>query len=292
MCADFLKKFFKTGFEERQRRKAQWREHQKTLIAQRLEEDKQKLEALSKKTNLVNASTSRDFTETDFQSAMAKLTHAAFKYDRTLPGAAGLNAFECISMPPHVFREQLKLVFHLKVTLPELWALVSFYDKTGSGEICCRDFIAQFLSTGFAERDRIQQRWRAEKMHKAQLDKELQRIKDEETRKKAWSEVDFDFLEADFDSALHKLIMLGFNFDRRQLGPQGLKFDVETWNPAEFKEMLKRTFSLKVTPRELGALVNYFDTLQNKTAHVSTFLNTFTHIRVDCEDFKVSFHEQ
>lgn len=292
VCSDFLKKFFKMGFDERQRRKAQWRELQKHLIAQRLEEEKRKLETLEKKTSLVSASANHDFTEADFHSAMAKLTHAAFKYDRALPGAASLNAFEAISMPPHIFKEQLKMIFNVKVTLPELWALVSFYDRNNTGEIHCKEFISQFLSTGFAERERVTRKWRKEKQQRKLMEEKLHQQKEEEKRLKAWSEVDFDFLESDFDAALWKFLMVGFNFDRRQVGPNGLKFDVETWNPAEFREVLKRTFNVKITARELGAFVNYFDTMQNKTVHVSTFLNMFTHVRVDCEEFKGKKGEQ
>jgi Ca2+-binding EF-hand superfamily protein len=292
VCGDFLKKFFTMGFEERQRRKTQWREMQKHLIARRLEEEKRKLEILDKKTSIVSGSSNHDFTEADFHSAMAKLTHAAFKFDRSLPGAASLNAFEVISMPPHIFKEQLKMIFNIKVTLPELWALVSYYDRDNTGEINCKSFISQFLSTGFAERERVTRKWRKEKQQKKMLEEKLQAQKEEEKYKKAWSEVDFDFLESDFDSALWKFLMIGFNFDRRQVGPNGLKFDVETWNPAEFREMMKRTFNAKISARELGAFVNYFDTQQNRTVHVSTFLNMFTHVRVDCEEFKGKKGEQ
>jgi hypothetical protein len=38
--------------------------------------------------------------------------------------------------------------------------------------------------------------------------------------------------------------------------------------------------------RELGALVSFFDTQLKKCVHCTTFLNTFTQVRVTCEEFK------
>lgn len=54
-----------------------------------------------------------NFTEEDLQSAVKKIIDAAVKYDRLMPGAVQLDAFESEYMPPHVFREQLKLVFNV-----------------------------------------------------------------------------------------------------------------------------------------------------------------------------------
>lgn len=45
-----------------------------------------------------------DYTDGDLQSAMNKITEAAVKYDRLMPGAVQLDAFECEYMPPNVFR--------------------------------------------------------------------------------------------------------------------------------------------------------------------------------------------
>jgi hypothetical protein len=50
---------------------------------------------------------------------------------------------------------------------------------------------------------------------------------------------------------------------------------------------MKRTFNLKVSARELGALVTYFDVSGKKVANCSAFLNAFVQVRVQCEEFKV-----
>jgi hypothetical protein len=60
----------------------------------------------------------------------------------------GLDAFDTNDMPPYVFKEQLKMVFNVNVTLPELWALVAYFDQESSGSIPCKHFLTQFLRTG------------------------------------------------------------------------------------------------------------------------------------------------
>lgn len=58
---------------------------------------------------------SYEFTPDEEVSALRKLTAAACRYDRNAPGAMGLEAFEGKDMAPHVFKEQLKMTFNLKV---------------------------------------------------------------------------------------------------------------------------------------------------------------------------------
>ncbi len=312
ICSDFLKKFFKIGYEERQRQAATWREQQKELTKQRLEEEKRKLEALDNKSMLLLSSQSgsvtsiseagslpiqgqpgREYTEKDFQSAFTKLTQGAVKYDKALPGAAPLNAFDTVTMPPHVFREQLKLVFNIKTSVPELWALVSYFDKNNTGEVHCKTFVNQFIRTGIDERNRIKTLWKVEQQHKSQERKKIEEQKEAEKSMKAWQEVDFDFSEQDFDSVLHRFVRLAGTVDKRTIGPAGLvAFQGESLNPSEFREMMKRTFNFKMTPRELGSLVMYFDVQLKKCVHCPSFLNALTQIRVQYEEYKAKPDEQ
>ena len=231
------------------------------------------------------------YTEADFQTAFEKLTTGAMKYDKSGPGSVGLDAFEAVSMPPHVFREQLKLVFNVNVTLPELWALVAYFDRDETGVVNCKHFLTQFLRTGLDERIRIRQGWKKEEEVKKEKDRQAELQKEAEKVKRAWAEVDFDFLEPDFDSMLAKFVDMCFNFDRRQLGPAGLTaFEVDSLNPSEFREMLKRTFNLKLTSRELGAMVTYFDSKSKRMVDCAMFLNSVVQIRVQCEEFKVKIY--
>jgi hypothetical protein len=63
-------------------------------------------------------------------------------------------------MAPHVFKEQLKRVFHIHVSASELGALMCYFDRGGDGMINCAEFLIQFFRTGFEERSRIRQAWK------------------------------------------------------------------------------------------------------------------------------------
>jgi hypothetical protein len=77
------------------------------IVRQRRARDMQKLkqekfqEELEVKTHV---SLVDDYTTDDFDSAMKKVIEAAVKYDRLMPGAVQLDAFDCEFMPPNVFR--------------------------------------------------------------------------------------------------------------------------------------------------------------------------------------------
>jgi hypothetical protein len=57
-----------------------------------------------------------------------------FRYDKNHPSAMSLEAFEGAKMTAPVFKEQLKRVFHIKLTAAELAALMRHFDQYGDGE--------------------------------------------------------------------------------------------------------------------------------------------------------------
>jgi hypothetical protein len=210
------------------------------------------------------------------------------KISRHEMGSASLEAFEPISIPPHVFKEQLKMAFNMKTTNAELSALMAYFDKEGKGEINCRDFLIQFFRTGLEERYRLRVAWRLEQKRKKEKDAKALAENEEKKYLRALKEVDYDFSEPEFDNALRKLVLMCHQFDYRQLGPAGWKaFQGATLTPSEFRETLKRTFNVKVNPQELGSLVTYFDAGLKGAVNCSVFLNVFVQLRVKCEEFKV-----
>ena len=54
-----------------------------------------------------------DFTPADKESALAKLLFAANQYDKSMPGAMSMTAFEEKTVPANVFKEQLRMVFNI-----------------------------------------------------------------------------------------------------------------------------------------------------------------------------------
>lgn len=64
-------------------------------------EQKKQLEDQEVKTHI---SLIDSYTTDDLDSAMQKIINAAVKYDRLMPGAVQLDAFDCDFMAPNVFR--------------------------------------------------------------------------------------------------------------------------------------------------------------------------------------------
>lgn len=289
-CAEFLVAFIKTGFSEKFRRRQEYREYQLAKEEQREKAAAIKEYTLQQKNAL---KVNNNFTENDFTSAMSKLTEAARLYDRSMPGCIQLNAFDAESMSVSEFREQLKLVFGIKVNAVELGALVAYFDKYDEGCVNCAHFVKQFLRTGFEERDRVRKEYRALLKRREQY---MQKLEEEKLKKEAarqLNEIDYEFTEEHFDSALRKLIHMCHAFDGRTLGPGGWKaFDSATLSPSEFKEMMKRTFNVHLNRQELGAMVTYFDTDMKGVVSCFHFLNCFVQMRVKIEGFKGKPNEE
>jgi Ca2+-binding EF-hand superfamily protein len=282
-CHNFIIKFSRLGLEERQLKSERFRKHDLEVKEKRKLSELNKLKNADEKNHIKTV----EFNEEQFNTAMTKLTDAAIKYNSNGPGSAGLAAFEATHMQPHIFREQLKLAFGVIFTNNELSALMSYFDKANHGRIVCKDFIIQFFRTGFEERNRIKLGFREEDLRKKVKDKKLEEEKEKIQSLKAAKDVDYDFTESDFDGALNKLILTCCHFDRRQLGPAGFgAFTSESLTPSEFREMAKRTFNMKLTTYELGALVTYFDLHMKGVVHCTTFLNSFVQIRVQLEVYK------
>lgn len=202
-CANFLAKFLKVGVAERTRRNQQWREMQLKEEEAKKQKKLEEQQLLEKKNAM---KVQKTFTDQDFQSAYAKLTDAAIKYHKDAPGAVGLNAFECVSMPPHVFKEQLKGVFGIKVTPQELGALMSYFDNVN--ELNCQYFLMRFFRIGNEERYRIANTWKASQKERAEKERVEREERLAESMNRGKVDIDTNFLEADFDSALDKVIIL------------------------------------------------------------------------------------
>jgi hypothetical protein len=68
----------------------------------------------------------------------------------------------------------------------------------------------------------------------------------------------YEFTEKDFDFFLIKFVLKCHTFDTEELGPLGWSsFTAEIVSLAEFQSIIKKSFHLKFTALELGALVNY-----------------------------------
>lgn len=98
---EFILIFYRLRYEQRSKvftdrivRQKRAKESQKYKQEKQLEEQEVKVHI-----TLVD-----DFTSEDLDSAMKKVVNAAVKYDRLMPGAVQLDAFDCEFMSPHVFK--------------------------------------------------------------------------------------------------------------------------------------------------------------------------------------------
>jgi len=233
-----------------------------------------------------------NYTEEDSQRAFAKLTEAATLYDRNSAATVNLYEFECESMPTGIFKDQLKRVFNITLSHPELSALITHFDKDHTESINCQEFLIQFFRTGVTERARIHAKQLAEHQRRQQRDIEWQKTRRLEQEQRAAVLVDFNFSEAEFDSALTKFITLCYRLDRRHFGSQDMKaFEIDSLTSSEFRELMKRTFNFRVTPLELGALVKLFDLKENNHVSCNLFMQIFTSTRLKTQEFKGKVNE-
>lgn len=102
-------KFVLLGVTERRKRLTAWREHQAEIQKHKEARRRKLLEQLESK-NVIDI-TEYHYSQQDFESAMRKLTMGAMKVARHEMGsAASLEAFEPVTIPPHVFKVRLLLL--------------------------------------------------------------------------------------------------------------------------------------------------------------------------------------
>lgn len=251
-------------------------EHRATSLTERVTKDKKfyeelKAEQQKKKTDLTmkkNVALPSSFTVEDLKSAKDKMIMAAMSYDKTMPGAIPLDAFNVERLNAGEFREQMKNIFRCNLTLPELAAFLQDFNKDKTEEdrdhINCASFLVLFFRMGYKEKTRRikavqEERKRQEETAEKKLLEEAKEI-----AKKNALKVSMQFTPEDKETAVAKLRAAAKLYDKTTPGAMSMKaFEVKEMPPHVFKEQLKRLFNLNVTPAELGALMNVFDgTLQ------------------------------
>ena len=255
-CAEFSKIFCSMGHAEREREIKEYRDKQRRAEELRIAKKKAQDDAIATK----NANKlSYDYDEQSFQSALSKLTEAAWAYDKSAPGAPNLAAFEAKEMEPHIFADQLKRAFSMKLNPPELGALMAIFDPEQTGHVTCQNFLNKFLKVGMGERARRRKQWAD-----LEVEKEKTRVKAAEDKEKAKEEkrliqVDKNFMASDIQSALDKLTAAAAKFEKGAPGAVSLTaFDAHTMAPHIFKEQLRGCFGVKVSLQELSAILHYF----------------------------------
>lgn len=162
----------------------------------------------------------------------------------------------------YFIREQLKKVFQVTLTIPELSAFLQDFNKDNEDKtnVHCAPFLVMFLRLGFQERTkRIRAVWAEKKRIQAEQDRK-RRLEEREKEKKHASQVSFNFTEEDKEVAVVKLRTAAKLYDKTTPGAMSMKaFEVKEMPPHIFREQLKRVFNLNLSPSEMGAMMTVFD---------------------------------
>lgn len=252
---DFLNYFLMLGFNERAKK------HTAQLEKQLLENKIREEEHIKKLKENESRPCKIDFkyTPKDQYAVMDKLLTAATGFDKNHPSSPSLNSFEAKSMNPGQMKENLKRTWNIDLSPKELGYLFKYYDKENTGEIICADFLISFLGMGKKKRDEDR---KAFLLKKRAIEKEAIE-KEEKILASQWDHlekyVDWDFNENDLEDAFEKIKQCAVKFDKSHPASPSLQgFEGGRMTAGVFRDLVRRTFNLWLTPKELCAIVNQF----------------------------------
>jgi len=218
-------------------------------------------------------------------------------------------------MSPAVLREMLKRVFNLRVTSKELGAILKSFDEkeeaaaaqanpfpsstskataeaeataalVGEGgaadkpvQVSCNDFLRHFFRLGIEGRDREKAEQRRRQAMLDKLAAEEAERKLHESENKMSLAVDYDFSAVDEARANEKVKQASTKYDRNAPGCQSLDgFECESLSAGAFRDLLRRTFNLVLTNKELGYLVRKHDKTGTGRVTCTPFITSFLRI--------------
>lgn len=149
---EFLLLFYRVRYEFRSKLLTERIAIEKRFREANKEFEEKRRAELAKK---IPVKVSYEFTEEDQERAIEKMTESAVLYDRSMPGAVQLDAFDCEYMPPEVFNQQLRRCFNMHLNPSELGAFIRWLNRDSSEEdvnINCANFLVNFFRTGFETR--------------------------------------------------------------------------------------------------------------------------------------------
>ncbi len=213
---------------------------------------------------------------TPLQRAEHKLGKCSMIYDkrRMNDDLAGFS-----DGPPLTFDEfdtQLKRCLNINLTREEIFALFDHMDLDGNKVIDAVEFVRYFFKVGGEFRARIkrkEEQARKEEERQAEIKKEANLIKQQQMERGVIS----SYTRGDIDNAMMKLCEKSFYFDAGNfINAVLVKYFKCHLTPYEFKIQLEKSFNLKVTSAELGALVQRFTRINDPSrVDGEAFLNEF-----------------
>lgn len=199
------------------------------------------------------------FSNTDEESMLKKMVSAAARVIKQEPGAPPLHGFEPLYLRPKEVFVLIRNAFHVTLTPKELGCLIRLFDYEGRGLLDTTSFLLKFSRWGVEYRDahRSDQIEKSRAAQKMIHDRSIELVKAREDEIE--SRVDKCFTNEDKESALLKLRVAAKSYRKGHASSVALDgFSSVTMTPGVFSEMVKRTFGLDLTGRELGAVLSMF----------------------------------
>jgi hypothetical protein len=222
------------------------------------------------------------FAKEDEESMLKKMKKAASKVNKIEPGAPPLHGFEPKYLKPKEAYVTIINTFRVQLSRKEIGALIRMFDFEKRGLLDTAGFMVQFSRWGVEYRDaaRSQQIEKTRKSAQDQIDRHNNIMKAQEQDQE--SGVDMTFTDADKDSAFQKLRAAAKGYRKHSGSGVSLDgFSAVSISPGLFREMIKRTFNVALTGKELGAVVNTFDEAGDFEINCKAFLVFFARAGVE-----------
>ena len=197
--------------------------------------------------------------DTTAGSAVRKVASAASKFVKERDYVL-ISAFETSALDYENFRILLKRQFFLTFSDEEFTEVCAMFDPKGTNEVDGSEFVIVFtiLSNIMKNERRRQQRERKQKDEEAY--RRAEAAKTEQKEKYLDDAVDYNCTEEDTKRALDKIHEAANKYDRTHHAARSITvFDRLHMNAVDFRDALKGSFDVHLTPVELGAAILHYN---------------------------------
>lgn len=281
---DFLVHFIRVGYEERSKIRTHHLEHERNELNKAQNESNQKILQQWRIDN-ENFNPTKYYPQ-DYQTAMRKITREAERYHSEHVSAPDLSLFNGSDMNPAEFREMIKRQLNIQLSYEEIASLLPLIgSKTKEKMISTSEFIIKFKAIGWESRQQKRAK-QLERIAKKKVIEEKELKKKKEKLMKELNEiVDYNFTEADRQSAISKMKHAANKYDKNHSGSMSLDaFLGRSMEPGIFSRLLKTVLHVTLTGKELGAIVSIYDNDGDGQIDSAEFLSHFFGMQRECRN--------
>jgi len=190
------------------------------------------------------------------------------------------------SMPPGVFKKQMKEAFGIPLTNLELNAAMLIFDKDNNGSIDVSEFQSCFFQLQREERTRTVQRHDNAKRIQKRTQDEVERAR-ENLREMLHTCKMPKFTAAHHASGFKKLEAAAATFNyvkQKQYGGLSSFEETTTMTPLVFRQKLQKTLGIHLSLEETAAVVAFYDSDGDGAISTVKFKKTFFQLQRQTQD--------